>query len=352
MELGKSGYQVIVLTRDAASSQELPSSITLEQVDYVSQSSLERALEGHDALISTVAMSAISNQPLMIDAAIAAGVKLFIPAEYTVNSRDALAQAQPMMASVVAIQKYLATKEDQISWFVINCGALLEFVLDHPVILDFDKHSAILWDGGEGAISLSNTALLAKAVRAVLKQPDRVVDHRLKLHGGTITQNRALEIAKQASSREWTAEQADSQEACAAAFGSLSDGSAKTQEQLMAALLTAYNAASFGRCDGHFESAYAEPDNGWLSLEGFVGGEIEESIKQRVLRIEHGGAADGDHLESLGDVTGELAAIHARKQFMKQPLRAIIRLPFAISLLHYSPHSVTVLTSHSSSELV
>ena len=81
----------------------------------------------------------------------------------------------------------------------------------------------------------------------------------------------------------------------------------------MSALLTAYNAASFGRCDGHFESAYAEPDNGWLGVEEFVDGEIEEAIKQRVIKIEHGGTAEGDHLESLGDVTGELAAIHARK---------------------------------------
>jgi hypothetical protein len=249
----------------------------------------------------------------MIDAAIAAGVKLFIPAEYTVNSRDALAQAQPMMASVVAVQNYLATKEDQIAWFVINCGALLEFVLDHPVILDFDKHSAVLWDGGEGAISLSNITLLAKAVSAVLKQPDRVVNHRLKVHGGTITQNRAFEIAKQASTKEWTSEQGGSQAAYAAAFKSLSDGSAKTQEQLLAALLTAYNAASFGQCEGHFECAYAEPDNGWLGIGEFVDGEIEKAIRQRVIKSEHDGAATEEHLESLGDITGELAAIHARK---------------------------------------
>lgn len=192
MELDRSGYEVTVLTRDAANVKDLPSSIKIEQVDYDSQTSLERVLKEQDALISTVAMSAISNQPLMIDAAVAAGVKLFIPAEYTVNSRDTLAQAQPLMSSVVAIQKYLARTGDQIAWFVIKCGALLEFILDHPVILDFDKHSATLWDGGEGAISLSNLPLLARAVSAVLKQPDRVVNHRLKVHGGIITQNRAL----------------------------------------------------------------------------------------------------------------------------------------------------------------
>jgi hypothetical protein len=68
---------------------------------------------------------------------------------------------QPMMSSVVAIQDYLATIEDEISWFVMNYGASLKFVLDHPVILDFDKCSATLWDGGEGAISLSDIPLLA-----------------------------------------------------------------------------------------------------------------------------------------------------------------------------------------------
>jgi hypothetical protein len=112
------------------------------------------------------------------------------------------------VSSAVAIQDYLATKQDDISWFVINCGALLDFVLDHPVILDFDKRSATLWDGGEGSISLSDVPLSARAVSAVLKQPDRVVDHRVKVHGGIITQNQALEIAQQASAGYWTAQHA------------------------------------------------------------------------------------------------------------------------------------------------
>ena len=81
----------------------------------------------------------------------------------------------------------------------------------------------------------------------------------------------------------------------------------------MAALLTAYNAASFGHCDGHFESAYAESDNDWLGVKEFMSGEIEEAIKQRVINSERGAKDDGKHLESLVDVTGELAAIHARK---------------------------------------
>jgi hypothetical protein len=273
------------------------------------------ALHDQDALISTVAISAISNQPRLIDAAIAAGVKYFIPAEYTVNSCDAAAQAQPMMASVVAIQKYLATKEDQICWFVINCGALLEFALDHPVILNFEQRSATLWDGGDGEISLSNIPLLARTVSAALKDPDRIVDYRLKVHGGTISQNRALEIAKQASSGAWTVEERDSQAAYSDSMASLNDGAVILPEQLMAAMLTAYNSASFGRlCDGHFESAYTAPDNTWLGVDEFTSGEIEEAIRKKAADTLSAAEAPGEKLESLGDVTSELAAIHKGKQ--------------------------------------
>jgi hypothetical protein len=294
--------------------QGLPANVKIQHGDYDSDSSLVQALQGQDALISTVAMSAISHQPRMIDAAVAAGIRIFIPAEYTVNSRDATAQMQPMMSSVVAIQDYLSTKEDDISWFVIKCGALLEFVLDHPVILDFDKRFATLWDGGEGAISLSNIPLLARTVSAVLKQPGRVLDHRVKVHGGTITQNQALEIAQQASESEWTVQHEESQTAYSASLESLNAGTADTPMKLMAAMLTAYNAASFGTCDGHFESAYREPDNPWLGVEELVGGEIVEAIRNKAAGVLYCSEPDNIQLEDLSDVTGELAAIHAGKQ--------------------------------------
>jgi hypothetical protein len=218
------------------------------------------------------------------------------------------------VSSAVAIQDYLATKQDDISWFVINCGALLDFVLDHPVILDFDKRSATLWDGGEGSISLSDVPLSARAVSAVLKQPDRVVDHRVKVHGGIITQNQALEIAQQASAGDWTAQHAVSQEAYSTSIESLNAGTANTPTKLMAAMLTAYNAASFGSCNGHFESAYREPDNSWLGVQGFVDGEIVEAIRKKAAGALCGNGPGGVQRESLSDVTGELAAMYAGKQ--------------------------------------
>lgn len=297
-----------MLTRNAASVAEKSSLARIVEVDYDSDASLREAFIGQDAVVSTVAMSAISNQPRMIDAAIAAGVKLYIPAEYTVNSRDRNAQAQPMMASVVSIQQYLSSKEGEISWFVVNCGALLEFVLDHPVLLDFDNCTARLWDGGEGAISLSDIPLLARAVAAALQQPDQVVDHRLKIHGGTITQNRALKLARKYSPHEWKVESAKSQEAYSAATQRIVAGASGGQAELMADLMTAYAAATFGSCDGHFEAAYADPDNERLGVDTFSHDEIEQAIRQRITLGTHAAQSATTGSESLRDVTGDLAA--------------------------------------------
>jgi len=52
--------------------------------------------------------------------------------------------------------------------------------------------------------------------------------------------------------------------------------------------------------------------NGWLGIEEFANGEIEGAIKRKAFNCERGGASDGHQLESTGDITGEIAAIHAR----------------------------------------
>lgn len=311
-ELVNAGFDVTVLTRNSNHQTGKSAKAKVVQVDYDSDSSLTEALRGQDAVVSTVAMSAIGNQQRMIDAAISAGVKYFIPAEYTVNSRDAAAQAQPMMASVVAIQQYLESKQGQIAWCVVNCGALMEFVFDHPILLDFDNHATTLWDGGDGAMSISDIPLLARAISAALQQPDKVVDNRLRVHGGTITQNRALELAKQHASHEWSVTHRESQETYPSAMQRLTSGVANAEGTLMAGILTLYTAAAFGRCEGHFEAVYADPDNEWLGVDTFSRGEVEEAIKKRVTVGSYVTQSGTGDQESLRDVTGDLAATFSK----------------------------------------
>ena len=59
----------------------------MKKVNYESTASLKEALQGQDAVVSTTASAAVGNQVPIVDAAIAAGVKRFIPSEFGINTR-------------------------------------------------------------------------------------------------------------------------------------------------------------------------------------------------------------------------------------------------------------------------
>ena len=70
------GFNVTILSQ-SGKTNNLPSAAKTVKVDYSSQTSLIDALRGQDVFISAVPKH--DSQPALIDAAIAAGVKRFIP---------------------------------------------------------------------------------------------------------------------------------------------------------------------------------------------------------------------------------------------------------------------------------
>ena len=248
-------------------------------------------------------MSAITNQKRIIDAAISAGVKHFIPAEFTVESRHPDARRLPLLASVIDIQDYLTARQDQINWNVVNCGAAMEFGFDPPFILDFDNCAATLWDGGEGAVSLSNFGNIAEAVVGVLKQPHRVRDHCVHVHGTTLTQKDALRIARKYSTEEWSVTERNAEAAVEESMAGIISNSNASPEALMANMLTLISAMTFGK--GHFYGAYKNPDNAWLGVKGAISDQAIESAIQYRLQKGMAGHATG---ENLTDVADQLAA--------------------------------------------
>ncbi|EWZ46039.1 hypothetical protein AU210_005588 [Fusarium oxysporum f. sp. radicis-cucumerinum] len=66
-----------------------PEDVVVERVDLSSNRTLVEAVEGQDAVVSTVSDEAFAAQKLFIDAAISAQVKCFIPSEIDVDTREA-----------------------------------------------------------------------------------------------------------------------------------------------------------------------------------------------------------------------------------------------------------------------
>ena len=99
-------------------------------VDYSSPESLAQALKGVDVVVSTVAGLALSVQAPLAEAAKAAGVKLFVPAEFGGPSDG-------RTESVLGIKNQfkLKLKEIGLPYVVFNTGLFSDFALS-PYVPD------------------------------------------------------------------------------------------------------------------------------------------------------------------------------------------------------------------------
>ncbi|KAJ6169862.1 hypothetical protein N7485_007208 [Penicillium canescens] len=82
-----SPYKVGILTRKESTST-FPKCVPVFKADYTDVSSIKLAMESQDVVISMVGGIAAGDQQVFIDAALAAGVKRFLPSEFGPYSRN------------------------------------------------------------------------------------------------------------------------------------------------------------------------------------------------------------------------------------------------------------------------
>lgn len=190
-------FQVTILTRSKKPGA-YDAGAKVVEVDFTSVESLTAALKGIDGLVSTVAGTAVENQALLIDAAVAAGVKRFIPSEYGSCTTSPELEAFPIYAPLFKIKKYLQekAKAGELSWTVLACGAFLEFLFGGPMLLDFENHKATLFDEGDNRISTTSLPNVGKAIVGILKNFEATKNKVVRTSEAILTQNRLLRIAE------------------------------------------------------------------------------------------------------------------------------------------------------------
>ncbi|KAK3316791.1 hypothetical protein B0H66DRAFT_305784 [Apodospora peruviana] len=198
---------ITVLTRTGSNTTTTyPSDITIKQVDYSSPESLISALTGINALISAVPARSAPAQKLIIDAAVAAGVKSFVPSEFGLDSTNAALNKDfaGLWTSKVEIQTYLAELKSagKIDYALIFTGLFLDWGLD-GFLVDVYNKTVELWDGGDTVLSLTTRASIAKAVVGVLSDQSKTEEvYRIK--DINLSQRRLFELAKRAvGEEEW-----------------------------------------------------------------------------------------------------------------------------------------------------
>lgn len=136
--LVRAGFDVSVITRENPqgppqkfAAARFSSMVQVKTSDY-SHSSLVKILSGKDAVVSAVGPLGTKGQIAVIDAAIEAGVKRFIPSEYGYDTPNHPNKFIPEIAFAMKEKKdvfdYLVAKQDKISWTGLGTGAFLDWV--------------------------------------------------------------------------------------------------------------------------------------------------------------------------------------------------------------------------------
>ena len=269
------GFDVTILTRSISSIKNTPSNAKVVEVDYTSFTNLTTVLKGHDAVVSTVGMPAVLLQTTLIDAAIAAGVQHFIPSDYGLLNTHPEGRHLPVYASMVTVQDYLQAKaaDGKIAYSIMACGGFLSYLVDKPFLVDWEKHACNLYDEGTVAVSGSSYETIAKAVVAVIKQPEEWKNRVVRFHDtDRVVQKNMLEIAKRETPGvEWTVVQVSTDDL-------MKQGMEETQKGDMMAGMKVLGAATFG---GKYEVAFKNVENEKLGIEMMSEKEFEEMVAKR-----------------------------------------------------------------------
>ncbi|RDW95081.1 hypothetical protein BP5796_00844 [Coleophoma crateriformis] len=199
-------FEVTVLTRKE-STHKFPSHVTVQPVDYTSLESITAALQGQDALVSTLAAVALESQKLLVDACISAGVQRFLPSEFGSDTTNPLAAKLPVFGGKVAVQQYLANKvvsAPQFSYTLLINNAFLDWGLQVGFLVDVKGKKAQLKDGGDVVFCATTLASVGQGVVGVLSHPAETANRAVYIKSADVTQNQLIAAAQKADpSGQW-----------------------------------------------------------------------------------------------------------------------------------------------------
>ncbi|RYP09326.1 hypothetical protein DL764_001373 [Monosporascus ibericus] len=211
-ELLKAGYKVTVFAREDSTST-FPSEVSVRKVVYGSVESLKPALEGQDAVVSTLATVAVGGQNPLIDAAVEAGVKRFIPSEFGINTRivEGTAIGQLLQGKIKTVD-YLEEKTKAnpgFTWTGVSSGLFFDWGLAYGSI-GFNKSTktATIYDSGNEVVQASNLGFIGRAVAAILANEDKTANKYLSIGSPNFSQNEVLAIVERETGEKWEVQRA------------------------------------------------------------------------------------------------------------------------------------------------
>ncbi|UKZ83927.1 hypothetical protein TrVFT333_011742 [Trichoderma virens FT-333] len=199
------GFVVSVLIR-TASTAEPPPGTNVFRTDY-SRASLVSAFKGQDAVVNTITMPDFEEQKNIIDAAVDAGVKRFIPAEFGIDtSKEKTVEIMTFLRVKPQIIHYLRSIEDRITWTAIITGPFFDWSLGNG-FFSFNLPARVAYIHQPGyrshRFSWSNLSTVGEAVARVLlaQSSPMVVNQYVRVRSFNASQDEILESLISVSAR-------------------------------------------------------------------------------------------------------------------------------------------------------
>lgn len=142
------GYEVQALTRSSIVANTIPLAVKLVEVDYGNLAALRTILEGQDVVISTLGdtAGAVAAQEVLILAAIAAGVRRFVPSEFGSDTENERVRSMPFFADKLKHRELLenaAAINPHFTYSIFVTGPFLDWGLSVvPFIINVGLRSA------------------------------------------------------------------------------------------------------------------------------------------------------------------------------------------------------------------
>jgi len=242
-------FNVSVLTRHSTSGSTFPTAVKVFTSDY-SESSLEEAFKGQDAIVSAIAGSALGDQKKLIDAAVKAGVKRFIPSEFGGNTANKTAvELVPVFSRKVEIVEYLKSQESKLTWTGIVTGPFFDRSLKLGFLgFDIINQKATIYDSGDRKFTSTTIESVGTGVVGVLNKPEETKNKYVYIGSFTSTQNEVLSVLEKVTGKKWSVQHTTSEE-------KIKDGKEKVARRDSSAIRPLVTAATYNEKGGsNFEA--------------------------------------------------------------------------------------------------
>lgn len=243
--LVQENFKVTGLTRES-STATMPEGVRHLKTSF-SAASLVDAFKGQDAIVSAISSitpaGALSLQKSLIDAAIATGVKVFIPSEYGVDTSDRSAPEKiPFLADKINTVDYLKTQQDKISWTAIITGSMFDWGFNIPGFggWNLSARTVTIFDGGDIPYEATNLDQVGRAIAKSLKKPELTRNQYVYVNSFTVTQNEILRALEKSIGEKFTVSQGTAE-------GLWKGGDAKVKEGNPFGVLDMIAAAFYGK---------------------------------------------------------------------------------------------------------